>query len=64
MWQYPDGKKLKAAVRETDISRQNGGTFEGPPPLKSLNSTVMFERFQDEPPHDAERRDSLGQLYV
>ena len=35
--------------------------------LSIYNSTVLFEGFQEHPqlfPHDAERRQSQGQLYV
>jgi len=49
-------------VRDTGISRHNGGKWRAP--LKSLNTVVLwwYEVFQVL--HDAERRQSLGKLYV
>ena len=60
-------RKLSSAVRETALSRHNGGLIEGP--LIPPNITVLWwpDRFQGDPQlgsHDAERRLSLGQLYV
>ena len=51
------------AVRETRISRHNGGPIKGPhnPPL--YDSPVMYGWFQGDHqlgPHDAEKRQTLG----
>ena len=55
-------EKIPSAVRDTDISRYNGGSIEE---TSRYHIAVMFHRFQDGfylDPHDAERRKSLREL--
>jgi len=60
-------EKITQAVWEASVSWHNEGPIEGP--LKHLNTIVLWwsEGFQEGPElssHVAERRQSLGQLYV
>ena len=57
-----NGKKLTSTVRESRAFRHNGNPFN-----PSIPECLILERFQEDPQlgsHDAERRQSLRQLYL
>ena len=54
-------QKLSLAIRETVTSRHNVGTIKGLPETPQCDSAVMVRGLSIEP-HDAEKRQSLGQL--
>ena len=64
----PDRKTVTdklIAVRETGVSRHQGGPIEGPPETPRTSQRYRIGGFQRGPqsgPPDAERRQSLGQL--
>ena len=59
-------KKVTSFVRETRISRHNGETREGLSLIPQYDrAVIVLGTFSsNDAPHDAERRQSLGQLYV
>ena len=59
----PRREYLTLAARETGVSRHNGDPIKGPP--CSLNAIVLWwSRNFYLRPHDAEGRQSLGQIHV
>ena len=54
----PVWEKNTSAVREANTSRHNKGQVKGPPETPRYDSAVIGFRG----PHDADRRQSLGQL--